>query len=92
LGFFSYLFEYIFGRGQRDIHIGKMESLREQLPALLNEMGVPLANDARAYLDSAPRSNTSEHAASATYYDTSLMELVRRKDASVIERFGYSEP
>jgi hypothetical protein len=92
LGFFSYLFEYLFGSDTRRTRIGNMEHLRDQLPGLLSETGVQLPSDALAYLRTAPRSNTSEHAESVTYYDTSLAELVRRKDAAVIERFGYSAP
>jgi hypothetical protein len=91
-GFFSYLCEYIFGKERDSTHIGKMENLREQLPMLLDQVGVQLSSEALAHLHAAPRINTSQHAATAAYYDTSLMELVRRKDAAVVERFGYSEP
>ncbi|HEU4604378.1 MAG TPA: hypothetical protein VFS24_20555 [Steroidobacteraceae bacterium] len=90
LGFFSYLFRYMFGTDTRGARIERMEQLRETLPSMLDSVGVSLSPEALAYLQNAPRANTSEHSAVPSYYDARLNDLVRRKDALVIDRFGYS--
>ncbi|HEU4655762.1 MAG TPA: hypothetical protein VFS47_17365 [Steroidobacteraceae bacterium] len=90
LGFFSYLFQYLFGTDTRAARIEKMEQLREKLPSMLDAVGVSLSSEALAYLQTAPRANRSEHKEVATYYDAGLNDLVRRKDALIIDRFGYS--
>lgn len=91
LGFFSFLFRYMFG-AETTVRIEKSEELREQLPAMLKSVGTPLSVQALEYLQSAPRANTSEHGEIASYYSKSLSELVRRKDALVIDRFDYIGP
>jgi hypothetical protein len=91
-GFFSYLFQYMFGTDPRDVHVEKSEELRSRLPSMLSSIGVSISAHASEYLRTAPRANISEHGEIAAYYDASLDELVRRKDALVIERFEYAGP
>jgi len=55
-------------------------------------VGTALAAPALEYLAMAPRANTSEHGDITTYYGATLNELVRRKDALIIDRFNYSGP
>jgi hypothetical protein len=59
---------------------------------MLNSVGATVSAQALEYLQLAPRANTSEHGDIASYYDKSLLELVRRKDALIIERFAYGGP
>jgi hypothetical protein len=92
LGFFSYLFQYMFGRDLEGVRVEKSEELRSKLPSMLTEMGVAVSREAVEYLQAAPSANTSEHGDVADYYDAELNELVRRKDAVLIERFGYQAP
>jgi hypothetical protein len=92
LGFFSYLYRYMFGTDTRGVRIEKMENLREELPSMLNAVGLSLSAQARAYLQATPPANTSPHGEIASYYDLRLAELVRRKDALVVEGFEYRGP
>lgn len=92
LGFFSFLFRYMFGTTSEGAHIEKSEELRKQLPSMLEAVGAPISLQALDYLRAAPRANTSEHGEIASYYSQPLNELIRRKDALIIDRFGYSEP
>lgn len=92
LGFFSFLFRYMFGHDLDGVRLGKSEELRDQLPSMLSAVGGQLSSPAIEYLRAAPRANTSEHGEIASYYSSSLSELVRRKDALIIDRFGYAVP
>ena len=92
LGFFSYLFRYMFGTDVHDVNVQKSEELRSELPLMLTSAGSEVSAQALDYLRAAPRANVSEHGDIASYYDASLLELVRRKDALIIERFAYGGP
>jgi len=89
-GFYSFLHDYLFGADPADAHIGHMESLRTELPALLEAAGeAPGA----AFLDEVrrmPARNVSRHAAYAGYYDARLRERVAQRDAALIARHGYA--
>jgi hypothetical protein len=90
LGFYSYLSAYMFGSGDvPDLNLGRMESLRADLPRLLETIGEPMSDAFRAHVrDSAP-SNVSAHGPYAGYYSAGLRDLVARRDATIIQRFGY---
>jgi len=92
LGFFSFLFRYMFGTGSDGVRVEKSEELRNRLPSMLDAVGAQLSTQALAYLHTAPRANTSVHGEIASYYPPSLSDLVRRKDATIIDRFEYSGP
>jgi hypothetical protein len=92
LGFFSHLFRYMFGTSVHDVNVQKSEELRSQLPLMLSSVGSVVAAQAVDYLKTAQPTNVSEHGDIASYYDKSLLELVRRKDALIIERFAYGGP
>ena len=88
LGFYSFLYQHIFGGAAR-LHVGRMESLREDLPGMLEAIGETVSPPFREHLVTAAPSNTSPHDAYPAYYDAGLRELVDRRDASLIERYGY---
>lgn len=88
LGFYGYLYQYMYG-GEGSIHIGKVESLRKDLRDFL--AGVDCLTPAVAsFIDTTPARNTSRHRATASYFSTELADRVRRHDANVIERYGYT--
>ena len=87
-GFYSFLFRYMFGEPVPPL-IARMESVRSELPALLEQAGVEPGPELRRHLALAPPSNLSSHGAYADYYDAELAELVAQRDRAVIERFGY---
>ena len=88
-GFYSFLFDYMFDARAERRWVGRMESLREQLPRMLESVGEPVTSALRAHLATAPPTNVSVHGDYRDYYDDDVRELVARHDALVIERFGY---
>lgn len=88
LGFYSYLCKYIFGEAER-LHVGHMETLRQDLPALLEAVGEPVGPELRQHLLTSAPSNVSPHGAYPQYYDASLRELVAARDTLIIQRYGY---
>lgn len=88
-GFYSFLHDYLFGADLTGARIGRMESLRTELPVMLEGAGEPVGV---AFLDEvrqAPARNVSRHAGHASYYDSRLRELVSQRDAALIARYGY---
>jgi hypothetical protein len=89
LGFYTFLYRYLYGGVGDPVDLVKMEELRETLPAMLERAGQPLDDAMRAYVaDAAPR-NVSRHGAYVRYYDDALRDLVAERDAEIIERHGY---
>jgi hypothetical protein len=89
LGFYSFLYRYMFGAEDANLHVGRMESLRTDLPALLARVGEPVGEPLLRHIATAAPSNSSRHGAIAGYYDAELRDLVAQRDAPVIERFSY---
>jgi len=87
-GFYAWMFERMYGDG-RGVNFGRMETLRGDLRRFLEALQVPLDGGRREFLCSHPPLNTSQHPSRSALYDAGLRDLVARKDAAVIERFGY---
>jgi hypothetical protein len=88
-GFYSFLFDYMFDAQGDRREIGRMESLRDQLPQMLEAVGEPVTAGLRAHLATALPTNVSVHGDYRHYYADGTRELVARADALVIERYGY---
>jgi hypothetical protein len=89
LGFYTYLYRYLYGGTGNPVQIGRMEELRDELPPMLEGAGQPLGDPMRAYIAEAAPRNTSQHDSYTHYYNDSLRDLVAERDAEVIERHGY---
>jgi len=89
LGFYSYLYRYLFGADDAQLAVGRMEHLREELPAMLEATGQPVSDEMRAFIAEAAPLNTTPHARYTDYYDDELRERVAGSDATVIARHGY---
>jgi hypothetical protein len=89
LGFYAFLHAYMFGATDAALHVGRMESMRTDLPRLLGEVGEPVGSDMLDHIASAAPTNTSRHDDYTGYYDDDLRDLVARRDNTVIERYGY---
>lgn len=87
-GFYAWMFERMYGDG-RGVVFGRMETLRDDLRRFLETLGVPLDVGRREFLASHPPLNASQHPARSALYDQRLRDLVARRDAAVIDRFGY---
>ena len=89
LGFYSYLYRYMFGPDDGRVRIGRMETLRDELPAMLESTGTPLNDEMRTFIAQAAPRNTTEHSRYTDYYDEELSARVAQRDAPVIARHGY---
>lgn len=88
LGFYSFLYRYLYGDDEA-VAVAPMESMRRELIPLIEATGAEVSAAARDHLTSAPPSNASDHRAAADYYDAELAALVAQRDGALIERFGY---
>jgi len=89
LGFYTYLYRYLYGGGGRPAIVGKVESLRDELVPMLESVSQPVGADMRRYIEKESPRNTSRHSAYTEYYDDFLRDLVAQRDAEVIRRHAY---
>ena len=88
LGFYSFLYRYVFdGPGQ--LHIGRLEHLRDDLRRMFEAVGQPINSAMHDYINNERPRNVSVHPDYASFYDDELRALVAERDALVIERHGY---
>lgn len=90
LGFYSFLYRYLYGPDITAVKLARMEQLRVEVTQLLESAGEPVTSALRDYISSAPAVNTSEHAPHRQLYDKELAQLVAERDQLVIQRHGYS--
>ena len=89
LGFYSYLYRYMYGPDMESVRIERMEQLRTELPRMFEDVGQPIDSALREYIETAPALNTSDHGAHAEYYDSASTALVAERDRLVVERHHY---
>ncbi len=89
LGFYSFLFRYMYTSPGIEPAIGRCENLRADLLAFFGRVGVPVSAELREFVETAAPRNTSAHGDWRDYYDRELADFVGERDASVIERFAY---
>jgi hypothetical protein len=89
LGFYTYLYRYLYGGNGDSVRIGRMEELREELPTMLAGVGQSLREEFLTFIKEELPSNTSPHGAYAHFYSDSLRELVAQRDGEIIKRHGY---
>jgi hypothetical protein len=89
LGFYGYLFDYMYAAPGLAPSIGTCENLRADLLGFFDAHGIAASPELRDFVRDAPRRNVSEHGDWRDYYDAELAALVATRDAGVIERFGY---
>ncbi|MES1196845.1 MAG: hypothetical protein ABUL58_07870 [Steroidobacter sp.] len=89
MGFYSYLYQYMYGDDNELLRLGRMENLRTDLLNMLNEIGVPVDQALRDHILNEAPVNVSSHAYYAEYYDDELRDLVAERDALILARHGY---
>lgn len=90
LGFYSYLYEYMYAGSTNTLRVGRMEELPRDLLDLFDGTGQPVSDAMREYLLSAPPKNRSQHAPYGSYYDQALRDRIASRDALVIGQYDYS--
>ena len=69
------------------------ESLEEDLIDVLESADEPLCPSDRNYIFSCSPTNTSSRSESTdSYHDAETVELVRKRDRIIVDKFGYSPP
>ena len=88
VGYYTFRFNQIFGNPD-DVHVCRLDSLREDLVAFFDGIGVA-SHELRDYVLGLDNKNTSEYSQESTYYTAELAELVQIRDRELIERFGFT--
>jgi hypothetical protein len=90
MGFYSYLFRYMYTDAEVEPVIGRCENLRADFLEFLDRTGINGSAELREFVQIASPRNASSHGDWRDYYDRALADAVAERDVSVIERFGYS--
>jgi len=89
LGFYSYLYRYLYQGGTEPVIVGRMEEMREELVPMLEQVAHSPSEDMRAFIAEESPRNTSQHGDYTQYYSDALQKLVAKRDEEIIERHGY---
>lgn len=89
LGFYSYLYQYMYGEHDRLLTVERAEELRVNLPDYLERIGQRVTHAMQDFLQDAPDRNTSAHGPYEEFYPDELRDLVAERDRSIISRHGY---
>lgn len=76
------------GTGLEGVRVGRIEQLRDELPAMIRSCTEVPAAMQRA-IDELPPQNTSRRDHYSSYYDDELRQLVEERERPVLEHFGY---
>ena len=71
------------------LSIGRVESLRPDLLAYLDRLGIGTDPALRAFIQNAAPRNRSRHGSYRDHYNDELAALVQQRDQTVIESFDY---
>jgi hypothetical protein len=89
LGFYSYLYRYLYHGGAEPAIVGRMEEMREELVPMLEQVAHSPSDEMRAFLAEALPRNTSQHGNYTQYYSDALRKLVAQRDEEIIARHAY---
>jgi len=89
MGFYSYLYRYMYGENDAALFVGRTENLRADFLAFLQKTDVDISAPLSDFIRHEQARNTSSHGAWRDYYDTSLAAAVARFDHGVIDTFAY---
>ncbi len=89
MGFYSFLYRYMYGENDAALFVGRTENLRDDFLAFLQKPGVEISAPLNDFIRHEQARNTSSHGAWRDYYDTALAAAVARFDHGVIDAFGY---
>ena len=70
----------------------RTESLEDDLIRVLRMAGHEITEAAETRIRAAQRTNTSEHGPTREYYDKETIDLVARREAFIIQKYGYTPP
>lgn len=88
LGFYSYLYRYLYD-APGVMHIRRLDRLKEEWLPMLIAVGQPVSSAMREYMEDAAAAHSPEESSYEKYYGDTLRELVAERDAEVITRHGF---
>jgi hypothetical protein len=88
VGYYTFRFNQIFGEAD-DVFFCRLDTLREDLVAFFDGIGAA-TDELRDYVLRLDKQNISEYTHASDYYTVELAELVRIRDSSLVERFGFT--
>lgn len=89
IGFYSYLYHYMYNGDAAGLFIGRTENLRADLLGFLQREDVEVSFALRDFIERETPRNASTHGAFQDYYDEQTRRLVAERDAAVIDAYGY---
>ena len=89
LGFYTYLYRYLYSGEGTPVRVGRLETLRDELTPMLESVGQPVSDAMRSYVAGELPANSSHHAGYPEYYSDALRALVAERDHEVIRLHGY---
>jgi hypothetical protein len=89
-GYYSWQFKRMHGDlDSAKTHIGRFEYLQQDFLAIMEKLGVEEIDAIRSKFETAAHLNKSRHSHYSAYYDDELRELVEKKEALLINQYGY---
>jgi hypothetical protein len=89
LGFYSFLYRYLYQGGAEPAIICRMESMGDDFVPMLESVQHQPSDELRTYVATELPRNTSQHGHYTQYYSASLRDLVARRDEEVIAKHHY---
>ena len=89
LGFYSHLYQYLYGVPDAKLTVERAEALREKLIDFLERVNQRVTHAMQDFVLDAPERNTSAHGSYVHFYSDELRDLVAARDAPIIGRHGY---
>ena len=89
LGFYSYLYRYLYGEFDRQLTVERAEVLRPKLLEYLLRVGHRVTQAGNDFIVDGAERNTSAHGPYTDFYSDELRDLVAEKDKLVIDRHAY---
>lgn len=87
-GFYTFLYHHLYA-GADNLHIVRLEHLKEELLHYFSTMAVEPQQKLIAYLKKAPRVNCSQHNDYQAYYSDTLRQRIEIMDGELIARYQY---
>jgi hypothetical protein len=89
LGFYSFLYKYLYGEFNPQLTVERAEELRAKLLDYLQKVGHRVTHAANDFITDATARDISAQASYVDYYDDALRGLVAEKDQLIIARHDY---
>ena len=89
IGFYSYLYRYLYSGGQRPVVAGRMEDLPDELPFMLESVAQRVSTEMKKFIDDEAPRHLYPHIRFKDCYDSDMQRRVARRDAEIIDRHHY---